>query len=97
MCNDDAIRLADGTSEFNGRVEVCIEEEWGTVCDDFWEDQDAAVVCRNLGFPTRCKSKVMVSLHKIIMKKQNSVIKLTPFYFHLLKMRIKGILTKRVI
>ena len=61
MCNNHAIRLADGTSEFNGRVEVCIEEEWGTVCDDFWDDDDATVVCRHLGFPTRCMFETMVS------------------------------------
>ncbi len=48
-CTNGAVRLQAGPP-FLGRVEVCIEEEWGTVCRNQWGNQDAAVVCRQLGF-----------------------------------------------
>ena len=33
-----------------GYIDVCIGEEWTTVCDENWSTEDAEVVCKQLGF-----------------------------------------------
>jgi len=51
-CTDGSIRLRGGSSVREGRVEICVEGRWGTICDYSWDSRDASVVCRQLGYPS---------------------------------------------
>ena len=49
-CANGAIRLRGGSNRYEGRVEICNNNAWGTVCDDSWSTSDANVACKQLGF-----------------------------------------------
>lgn len=64
-CIDGEVRVCVGESDCSftesqeylidnrlsvGRVEVCIGGRYGTVCEDSWDDEDASVICQQLGF-----------------------------------------------
>ena len=49
-CPEGDVRLRGGSLASGGRVEVCIQQSWTTICDVYWDNQDASVLCRQLGF-----------------------------------------------
>ena len=49
-CAYGDVRLIGGSNQYEGRVEVCINDQWGTVCDDSWGTTDATIVCEQLGY-----------------------------------------------
>ena len=51
-CTNGELRLRGGTTPREGRVEICINGIWGTICGTLWDNRDAQVVCRQLGFPS---------------------------------------------
>lgn len=44
------MRLVGGGTEAEGRVELCVSNRWGTVCDNQWTEIPTTVLCRYLGF-----------------------------------------------
>ena len=57
-CQNGDVRLAGSSDPLRGRVEVCVNETWGTICEDFWDMNDTSVVCRQLGFSDEGISKL---------------------------------------
>ena len=63
VCSNGDIRLADGVAgeaeapPASGRVEVCFNSEWGTVCENGWSTNDAQVTCGQLGFQNNPEGK----------------------------------------
>ena len=49
-CSDGDIRLMGGQNSLEGRVEICLSNNYTRVCDDLWDEQDAKVVCRQLNY-----------------------------------------------
>ena len=60
LCSTGGVRLVGGDTELEGRVEICINDAWGTVCDATFSVDEAAIICNQIGLPYNgmiyCKS-----------------------------------------
>ena len=50
VCVQSSVRLQGGANQLTGRVEICLNNQWGTICDAQWNAGDVRVLCRQLGF-----------------------------------------------
>ena len=60
------IRLVNGSAENEGTVEICYHDLWGLISDSGWDDSDAEVVCRQLGYSTTSTYSVNIKAHSKI-------------------------------
>ena len=51
-CNDGDLKLVGGTSENEGRLEVCLNRRWGTIDGEGWTDTETEAACNQLGYST---------------------------------------------
>ena len=58
-CTNGTVRLMGGFSPYNGRVEICYNNQWGTVCNKSFTNIDASVVCTQLGYPVIGDNKLL--------------------------------------
>lgn len=59
-CTHGEVRLVNGSSEYNGRLEVCNDGVWGTVTSDAWSHYESRVVCRQLGYSGLCQYTLLI-------------------------------------
>ncbi len=70
-----AIRLRDGPNSLEGRIEMCYNNAWGTVCDSYaLSDNDAAVACRQLGIGDIGKIFIMRRIYMPDCEYHNNII-----------------------
>ena len=68
-CTHGAVRLRNGSTSDEGRVEICVNREWGSVCDSNWGRREAQVVCRQLGYNPSCEELRATHSHVKCMNK----------------------------
>ena len=66
-CTNGDVRLFGGKGNYEGRVEVCSDGVWGTICHDLWDQKDAVVVCRQLNLTYQGKIKKLSKLNIIVI------------------------------
>ena len=65
-CTQGDIRLHGGATAMEGRVEICHDNLWGTICDNNWTLQDAEVACQQLGYTPECKAQTSQAFFMVI-------------------------------
>ena len=52
------VRLRNGSTHSEGRVDVYYDGQWGAICDYGWDINDAMVICRQLGYESALRPTI---------------------------------------
>ena len=63
------MRLTDGLTQYEGRVEMFLNSQWRAVCSEGWDESDARVVCRQLHYLA-----TSVQVHGILLSLEKSKV-----------------------
>ena len=69
-------------------MEICLNNVWGTVCDDGWSTTDATVVCRQLGYSTQGQTHHQIHVIMFETDMDWMYIKQASFYTVLMEMSL---------
>ena len=86
VCDEGDIRLVDGIVSYEGRIEYCRDNAWGTVCDRGWTEVDAAVACYQLGYPRESKEMLHALLCALAMPNRVTLQMQVLWLFQLLRL-----------
>ena len=67
-CSTGAVRLVDDSSVDSGRLEICLNNAWGTVCSDDFDTSDASVACGTLEGFTGSGKQVTILMYRLRKK-----------------------------
>ena len=65
-CIDGTVRLRGSSVEYGGRVEICVETIWTSICNQRWNFNDAKVVCRELGYSSYGITKIYMCTPNVL-------------------------------
>ena len=67
------MKLVDGQTPSDGRIQVCVDGLWGSVCDSMWDSRDAVVLCRQLQY-NGCEFEIVAFIRtNIILSYQHHI------------------------
>ena len=64
-CLNGELRLVEGETELEGRLEVCFGQRWGTVGNDGWTEVNSQVLCNAFGYDFTGMTKRSIATHNV--------------------------------
>ena len=91
-CTTGDTRLIRGDTSNEGTIEICINGVWGTICDDLWDNREAQVACRDLGYQAEGTLSNQYPYSNIPLFLTGTLTRLliTVIYFHAGAVAVRG-------